>query len=268
MRFCVSCGAERMADARFCTDCGAAFPEPAASGASAVAPSASPSPVTKPSRTRPTPRQLRCVRCGSAIDQGLTCAACSREDAKVPVAEPAEVLTTDGVTHAEPATSDGPASPAPSSAPRPRVDAPKAEPAPSGRWVGVLTGLGLALAAGVGHWANQHPGDASRAFAHASPFGRGLDGTYDCVGPSATASLVISGSSADLQIPGLAQVKGATVERHGDTLSLKGGMAYDANGYLLDASSDPYATLATLGDDGQSITLHVEGQGDLRFLKQ
>lgn len=264
MKYCTACGTEHSDSYRFCTGCGEAFSAMGAVTSTAPSHSATTSP---PPRTGP--RQLRCVACGSEIDMGLTCAACSRGSVETHLSVPKAAAPAANVNaHAKPSTAVGSHIPSPPATPAPNATKKKAGSAPSGRVVGALAGMAMALAAGVGHWANRHPGDASRSFAQLSPFGRGLDGTYDCVGPSATASLVISGSSANLVIPGMAQVKGAAVDRHGNTLSLKGGVAYDGNGYLLDASNDPYSTLATLGDDGQSITLHVEGQGDLRFLKR
>lgn len=103
------------------------------------------------------------------------------------------------------------------------------------------------------------------------PFGHGNDGVYVSADPSIPASLKIDGGTANIEFPGGIQVLGAHVERADSTLKFSGGALYE-NGYLAPGQSSMQGgspvDLATIGDDGQSVTLQLPSGGSVRFIRQ
>ncbi len=101
----------------------------------------------------------------------------------------------------------------------------------------------------------------------------GLDGRYVCVEMGIPMTITIDGGSGSMDL-GVIKASRMRVERHGDTVSMSGGQAFDAQGGPIDeatrkAMSDGNdVDLLKVGDDGQSLTLHL-GQGrTAKFVKQ
>lgn len=98
------------------------------------------------------------------------------------------------------------------------------------------------------------------------PFFRGIDGVYDATNGGVTATLSISGTEALLSLSGGLEARGLRVEKHGQTIKFSGGHLF-LNGRPESAMQDPTSDVGTIGDDGQTITMHV-GSGELRFVKR
>lgn len=225
--YCTACGTP-LGGGKYCVSCGTIIPP--------KAPLVTPPPLAPPPSTPPrvanTQAGLRCVDCGSPIASGLACTRCASRSTPRPAAQ-SQVSGQHAAAKANSAW---------------RVWLP-------------LTIVGLLV---MFLWAN----DKSHGrLAQALPtFGSGIDGTYSTSQNGTVAKLTISKGWASFVLSdGSISGNGIKVEQHGDTLKLSGGNAYE-NGYF-SHSADPSPDLATIGDDGQSITLHL-ANGDMKFVKE
>jgi|GEM_PF-5587965 len=101
----------------------------------------------------------------------------------------------------------------------------------------------------------------------------GLDGRYVCDETKVPLTVTINGATGTEDL-GMVKGVGMKVERHGQTVSMSGGQAYDSQNnpidrqtrLLLENGED--VDLFTLGDDGQTLSLHLKNGGRLIFTKQ
>lgn len=240
--YCTNCGAELTT--QFCTSCGAKSSRPVAwpveaaanSGESRHSASAANSSTPPPPRPSSQPRSFVCVRCGSAIDSGLTCKACS-STASIPTA----AAKTDR-------------------------DQQKAAPGwTNARGVGVAAWI-VAMAIGVLYYTGKSGGSPTAAM----PFGFGradTDGSYLWSSPQAGSwiRLTLHGDNAQMQHSSGVHGAGKFV-RSGKTLKMLQGVVYVPGEAPINSDSPASeADLFTIVDDGQA--LYSEALG-IKLVKQ
>lgn len=100
-----------------------------------------------------------------------------------------------------------------------------------------------------------------------------VDGRYVCGDAGFPMTIEISGSTGHMDT-GVAHIRLMDVERHGDTISMSGGYATDADGGEIDSKTRAAVTggddvdLLKLGDDGQTLTMSLSDGRRVVFVKQ
>jgi len=207
-----------------------------------------------------------CSECGNALSDGAKfCSACGFPVSKVSaeVRRPVQVQNTTSSTLVPELSARGPVVQSSLPSIKSPVGKATADIIQAGKlpdegrslWRPILFVSGfLALVLAVVLFAN------AKLTGTNSPFLHSMDGTYVSADGSEQATLKISGWSASLSLPGGYTVEGLIVERAGNTLRFSEGELYKG-GYIVPGQAwlhrGSKIDLATIGDDGQSISIQA-----------